>query len=64
MMQAEKQQYLLELRSASFKLIQRFARRRRLTVGDATLLRAQLALELKQHRLGIRPQAKRQRRAA
>ena len=63
-MQAKMQRYFLEPGSASFKLICRYARRRRLTVGDAVLLRAQLALELKQHQLGIRPQAKRQRQAA
>ena len=45
--------YLLEPRSASQLLICRFARRRPLTVDDAVLLGAQLALESRPHRLSI-----------
>ncbi len=45
-------------------LIRRYAKRQRLTVGEATLLRAQLALEIKQHRLRIPRQKQRPRRAA
>ena len=63
-MQAKIQQYFLESGSASLSLIQRFARRKRLSVGDAMLLRAQLSLELRQRVLGISNQKKRQRRAA
>lgn len=56
--------YLLEPGSASYLLIQRYARRRRLSVDDATLLRAQIALELRQIALGIAPRNQRKRRAA
>jgi hypothetical protein len=44
--------YLFEPDSASLKLIRRYARRVRLSLDDAVLLRAQLALELRQHQLG------------
>jgi hypothetical protein len=44
--------YLLEPDSASVILIRRYARRLRLSFEDAVLLRAQLALELRQHQLG------------
>lgn len=45
--------YLLAPRSASQILICRFARRWRLIIDDAVPLGAQLAIELRQHQLGI-----------
>ena len=45
--------YLLEPRPASQILIYSFARRLRLTVDDAVLLGAQLALGPRPHRLSI-----------
>jgi hypothetical protein len=44
--------YLLEPDSASLTLIRRYARQFRVSSDDAVLLRAQLALELRQHQLG------------
>ena len=51
--------YLLESRSASHTLIRWYAQRLRLTIDDVILLRAQLDLELRQHRLGIERNKKR-----
>jgi hypothetical protein len=44
--------YFFEPSSASLKLIRRYARRLRLSSDEAVLLKAQLALELRQHQLG------------
>jgi hypothetical protein len=44
--------YLFEPTSASLILIRRYARQFRLSSDDAILLRAQIALELRQHQLG------------
>ncbi len=63
-MHTETQYYLLQPSSASLQLIRKFARRKRLSVGDATLLRARLGLELRKITLGITPQKKLPRRAA
>jgi hypothetical protein len=51
-MQTENTKYLFEPDSASLKLIRRYARQLRLSSDDAVLLKAQIALELKQHQLG------------
>ena len=52
-MQTEKTPYPLEPNSASLVLIRRYARRVRLSFDEAILLRAQLALEIRQRELGI-----------
>jgi hypothetical protein len=51
-MQTENAKYFFEPSSASLKLIRRYARRLRLSSDEAVLLKAQLALELRQHQLG------------
>jgi hypothetical protein len=51
-MQTENTKYLFEPDSASMRLIRRCARQLCLSSDDAVLLKAQLALELRQHSLG------------
>ena len=63
-MQAKDANYLLEFDSASLVLIRRYAQQGYLSIGDATLLRAQLSLELRQLALGITPQKRRREVAA
>ena len=58
-MNTSKGTYLLEPDSASLTLIRRYARQFRVSSDDAVLLRAQLALELRQHQLGTVPMKKR-----
>ncbi len=51
-MQTGNTPYFFEPSAASLILIRRYARRLRLSSDEAVLLKAQLALELRQHQLG------------